>query len=54
MQLSNQKYFTDEQYIQFLTENNLSAADEYNKPTMQKQLLFTAIDVPEAVTNLFY
>ena len=49
MQLSNQKYFTDEQYIQFLTENNLSAADEYNKPTMQ-----TAIDVPEAVTNLFY
>lgn len=51
MELSNQEYFTDEQYIQFLTENNLSPADEYDKPTMQKQLLFTVIDVLEAVTN---
>lgn len=51
MELSNQEYFSDEQYIQFLTENNLSHTDEYNKPTMQKQLLFTVIDVLEAVTN---
>lgn len=51
MELSNQEYFTDEQYIQFLTENNLSPTDEYDKPTMQKQLLFTVIDVLEAVTN---
>ena len=51
MELSNQEYFTDEQYIQFLTENNLSPTDEYEKPTMQKQLLFTVIDVLEAVTN---
>ena len=50
MELSNQEYFTDEQYIQFLMENNLSPTDEYDKPTMQKQLLFTAIDVLEAVT----
>ncbi len=34
MELSNQEYFTDEQYIQFLTENNLSPTDEYNKADM--------------------
>ena len=51
MELSNQEYFTDEQYVQFLTENNLSPTEEYDKPTMQKQLLFTVIDVLEAVTN---
>ena len=51
MELSNQEYFTDEQYIQFLTENNLSPTEEYDKPTMQKQLLFTVIDILEAVTN---
>lgn len=51
MELSNQEYFTDEQYIQFLTENNLSPTDEYDKSTMQKSLLFTVIDVLEAVTN---
>ncbi|MCM1526682.1 MAG: hypothetical protein NC091_05490 [Bacteroides sp.] len=51
MELSNQEYFTDEQYIQFLTENNLSPTDEYDKPTMQKQLLYTVLDVLEAVTN---
>lgn len=51
MELSNQEYFSDEQYIQFLVENNLSPTDEYDKPAMQKQLLFTVIDVLEAVTN---
>ena len=51
MELSNQEYFSDEQYIQFLTENSLTPTDEYNKPTMQKQLLYTVIDVLEAVTN---
>ncbi len=51
MELSNQEYFTDEQYVQFLTENDLSPTEEYDKPTMQKQLLFTVIDVLEAVTN---
>ena len=51
MELSNQEYFSDEQYIQFLTENSLVPTDEYDKPTMQKQLLFTVIDVLEAVTN---
>ena len=51
MELSNQEYFSGEQYIQFLVENDLTPTDEYNKPTMQKQLLYTVIDVLEAVTN---
>ena len=51
MELSNQQYFSDEQYIQFLAENSLVPTDEYNKPTMQKNLLYTVLDVLEAVTN---
>lgn len=51
MELSNQSYFSDEQYIQFLTENSLVSTDEYDKPTMQKNLLYTVLDVLEAVTN---
>lgn len=51
MELSNQQYFSDEQYIQFLTENSLTQTDEYDKSTMQKSLLFTVVDVLEAVTN---
>ena len=51
MELSNQEYFSDEQYTQFLTENDLSPTDEYDKSEMQKSLLLTVIDVLEAVTN---
>ena len=51
MELSNQQYFPDNQYIQFLTENSLVPTDEYNKSTMQKPLLFTVVDILEAVTN---
>ena len=51
MELSNQQYFPDNQYIQFLTENSLVPTDEYDKPTMQKPLLFTVVDILEAVTN---
>ena len=51
MELSNQQYFSDEQYIQFLPENSLVPTDEYDKPTMQKNLLYTVLDVLEAVTN---
>lgn len=51
MELSNQQYFTDEQYIQFLVENDLTYTDEYDKPSMQKNLLYTVLDVLEAVTN---
>lgn len=51
MELSNQEYFTDEQYIQFLAENDLTYTDEYVKADMQKNLLYTVLDVLEAVTN---
>lgn len=51
MELSNQQYFTDEQYSQFLAENELSPEDNYDKATMQKQLLLTVLDVLEAVAN---
>jgi hypothetical protein len=51
MELSNQEYFSDEQYTQFLVENDLTSTDDYVKTNMQKQLLYTVIDVLEAVTN---
>lgn len=51
MELSNQQYFTDEQYTQFLTENNLLPENTYIKEEMQKQLLLTVLDVLEAIAN---
>ena len=51
MELSNQEYFTEEQYVQFLMENNLKPNAEYDKAEMQKRLLFTCIDILEAVCN---
>lgn len=51
MELSNKSYFPDEQYIQFLVENSLVSTDEYDKPTMQKNLLLTVLDILEAVSN---
>ena len=51
MELSNQSYFPEEQYIQFLVENDLDPTKEYIKNDMQKRLLYTILDVLEAVTN---
>lgn len=51
MELSNQEYFPDDQYTQFLMENNLRATETYSKETMYKQLLLTVLDVFEAVAN---
>jgi hypothetical protein len=51
MELSNQEYFSDEQYTQFLLENGLSAVAEYNKATDQRQMLLSALDILEAVSN---
>lgn len=51
MELSNQEYFSDEHYTQFLAENDLTPEAEYNKKEMQKNLLLTVIDVLEAVAN---
>lgn len=51
MELSNQQYLTEEQYRQYLIENDLAPDEEYNKEEMQKQLLFAVIDILEAVMN---
>lgn len=51
MELSNQEYFIDSQYRQFLTENNLTYSDEYDKKSMQRPLLLTVLDILEAVAN---
>lgn len=51
MELGNQEYLTEEQYLQYLIENNLNPNAEYIKNDMQKQLLFTCIDILEAVCN---
>ncbi|MBN2899157.1 MAG: hypothetical protein JXO44_10325 [Clostridia bacterium] len=51
LELSNKEYFTAEQYTVFLTENELNANDEYIKATHQSKLLYTVIDILEAVSN---
>jgi hypothetical protein len=51
LELSNQKYFSDEEYIQFLKENYLEPDEEYLKDVMQKDLLQAVIDTLEAVAN---
>lgn len=51
LEISNKTYFTDEEYTTFLSENNLTATEQYKKSTMQKPLLYTVIDILEAVSN---
>ncbi len=51
LELSNKDYFTDAEYTTFLIENELSANDNYNKQLHQRQLLYTIIDILEAVSN---
>lgn len=55
MELNHQEYFKDNEYIQFLSENGFDEfacdTDEYNKSTMQRQLLLTVLDILEAVSN---
>ena len=51
LELANKEYLTQAEYIQFLTENNLISNDVYNKEIMQKQLLFTVVDILEVVAN---
>lgn len=51
MELSNQQYLSEEQYKQYLVENDLEPSAEYNKDEMAKRLYFTVIDVLEAVMN---
>lgn len=51
LELSNQEYFTDTEYNQFLAENDLDPDEEYLKAVMQSDLYQTVIDVLEAVSN---
>lgn len=51
LELANQEYFTDAEYIQFLAENDLEPTEEYLKDVMQRDLYQAVIDVLEAVSN---
>ena len=51
LELGNQEYYTDEEYTQLLIENSLVATDDYNKSTMQRNLLLTVLDVLTTVSN---
>lgn len=51
LELSNQPYFSDNEYIQFLAENNLNPDEEYRKDVMQRDLYQAVIDTLDAVCN---
>lgn len=51
IELNHKDYFTDEEYTMYLSENELTASDNYDKATMQRGLLLTVIDILEAVSN---
>lgn len=51
MELSNQQYLSEEQYKQYIIENDLEPDETYVKDEMAKRLYFTVIDVLEAVMN---
>lgn len=51
MELNNKDYFTPIEYTTFLEENSLDADATYVKETHQRNLLYTVVDVLEAVSN---
>ena len=51
LELSNKDYYTDTEYTVFLQENNLMATIEYDKSTMQRNLLFSVVDVFQTLAN---
>lgn len=51
MELNNKEYFTDAEYTIFLEENSLEAELNYDKASHQRNLLYTVIDILEAVSN---
>jgi hypothetical protein len=51
LELNNRDYFTDAEFSQLLSENSLLPEAEYIKKDMQKNLLYTVLDVLEAVAN---
>lgn len=50
-ELNNKDYFADTTYIIYLQENTLTATDNYDKSTMQRNLLMSVVDILEAVAN---
>lgn len=51
LELNNQNYYKDEEYKQFLSENNLKWDEIYNKENNQRQLLLTVLDILETISN---
>ena len=53
LELANKEYLTDDEYKVFLAENGFDVIinPEYDKATMQKQLLLTVLDILEVVSN---
>lgn len=51
LELNNKEYFTDAEYQVYLEENNLVYTEQYNKNTMQRDLLYTVVDILESVAN---
>lgn len=51
LELGNKEYLSDAEYTVFLSENNLLSTDTYQKPAMQKDLLYTVVDIFEVVAN---
>lgn len=51
LELSDRQYFSDEKYTVFLSENNLESNIEYDKATMQRNLLLAVLAVLESLSN---
>ncbi|WP_026893780.1 hypothetical protein [Clostridiisalibacter paucivorans] len=51
LELNHKEYFTDNEYKIFLSENGLNGDDTYNKDLNQRDLLYTVVDILEAVAN---
>lgn len=51
LELNNRQYFEDLDYENFLEENSLIPSSDYDKAIMQKDLLYTVVDILEAVSN---
>lgn len=51
LELSNRKYYTDEEYAVFLEEQGLIATENYTKELNQLSLLNTVIDILQTLSN---
>lgn len=51
LELSNKQYFTDDEYIQLLSEEGLNHEDIFNKSEHYKQLLYVVLNILQMVSN---